>query len=304
MNENKASLTALISAFGRAFHSLNESPKIFDDFLARNMFSDDEYAFFSQSMAQLLSFSNPERAALCEDQKAAIAQVLRGQSGSITLSRARYTEGNLKDAVKEGILQYVILGAGMDTFAFRHPELMELLEVFELDHPATQASKKERIEKQGWCYPEKLHFVPVDFSNESMAETLKASAYDSEKSGFFSWLGVTYYLSRKAIFDTLKSIADISPKGSTIIFDYLHSDAFIPEKAAEKVKLMQKLVGNAGEPMKTGFEPSRLAGELEELGLRLKENLSPSEIEERYFSGRTDGYHAFPQIYFAKAEVI
>jgi O-methyltransferase involved in polyketide biosynthesis len=143
----------------------------------------------------------------------------------------------------------------------------------------------------------------VDFTKESLVTALKRSTYDLQTLSFFSWLGVTYYLTCDMVFDTLRSIADIAPAGSTIIFDYLDTDAFVPERAAKRVQRMQEIVRRAGEPMKTGFDPSTLAADLASIGLRLHENLGPSAIEERYFQGRTDGYHAFEHVHFAWAVV-
>jgi methyltransferase (TIGR00027 family) len=303
MEENRVSLTAMISAYARAYHARNDNPRIFDDFLACHMLTEEEYASLGRNLAQALPFFAPEHAAACPDQETALAMVMRAQSAPITISRARYTEDSLETAIQEGVQQYVILGAGLDTFAFRRPELLRRLQVFEVDHPATHAFKRHRLAALGWEHPAELHFVPVDFTKESLATALGNTSYDPGKSSFFSWLGVTYYLNCNVVFDTLRSIAAIAPAGSSIIFDYLDTDAFVPEKAAVRVQRMQQAVRMSGEPMKTGFDPSILAAELARIGLRLHENLSPADIEERYFQGRTDGYHAFEHVNFAWAVV-
>lgn len=303
MQDSQVSFTALISAFTRAYHAMHDSPKIFDDFLACRFFTDEEFTKIGRNMAEALKFFDPERAALCPDQATALGWTLRAQSTPITLSRARYAEDILETAVRQGVRQYVILGAGMDTFAFRRPDMLEQLQVFELDHPATQAFKRRRLAELGWEQPANLHFVPVDFTKESLAAALKGSSYDPKTLSFFSWLGVTYYLPRETAFDTLQTIADTAPAGSTVIFDYLDAEAFIPERAAKRVQLMQEAARRSGEQMKTGFEPSTLAAYLASAGLRLHENLSPSDIEERYFHGRTDGYRAFQHVHFAWAVV-
>jgi methyltransferase (TIGR00027 family) len=176
---------------------------------------------------------------------------------------------------------------------------MKQLQVFEVDHPATQALKRQRLVALSREFPAQLHFVPVDFTEESLAAALKHSAYDPQKSSFFSWLGVTYYLPRDAVFATLRSISEVAPAGSAFIFDYFDLDAFAPEKAAKRMQRMQAIVRSAGEPIKTGFDSSTLAADLASLGLRLHENLSPSDIEGRYFQERTDGYHAFEHTHFA-----
>src|SRR5262249_55781148 len=128
----------------------------------------------------------------------------------------------------QGVHQYVILGAGLDTFAFRRPNLAAKLQVYEVDHPVTQALKRERIAVPGWDIPPHLHFVPIDFTKESLSEALQCSPYDPAKLTFLSWLGVTYYLTREAIFSTLKDITTIAPTDSTLVFDYMDADSFIP----------------------------------------------------------------------------
>lgn len=300
MEPNKASITALISAFARAYHAKYDTPKIFDDFLAHEMLTEEEFTSIRRNLADAIKLFDPERAASCPDQESALAFVMRAQSTPITISRARYTEDSLEAAITQGAQQYVILGAGMDTFAFRRREMVKVLEV---DHPATQALKRHRLAQLGWELPEQLHLVPVDFTKESLAKALQNPAYDQRAVSFFSWLGVTYYLTRDVVFDTLRSIADIAPAGSSIIFDYLDTDAFVPERAAARVQRMQAAVRMAGEPMKTGFDPSTLAADLASVGLRLRENLSPSDIGGRYFDGRTDGYRAFEHVHFAWAVV-
>ncbi len=102
---------------------------------------------------------------------------------------------------------------------------------------------------------------------------------------------------------TLRAIAGLAPSGSPVVFDYFEADAFVPERAGQVIQRVQELVRNVGEPMKMGFEPSTLSADLNRMGLKLTEDLGPEEIQERYFSGRTDEYHAFEQVHFAKAVV-
>lgn len=307
MNENQVSHTALLMAYVRGYHAMHGVPKIFDDYLAYSFLKKEERALFDQQLTppvQFIESVDPASAASCHDQASRLAWSMRSNpSTSLTISRSRYTENALEEAVKHGVQQNVILGAGMDTFAFRHPDMLEQLRMFELDHPATQAFKRHRLAELGWEPPANLHFIPVDFSKESLSATLTRSHYDLQTLSFFSWLGVTYYLHRDVVFDMLRSIADISPAGSTIIFDYLDTDAFVPEKAALRVQGMLKVARQLGTPMETGFDPSTLAADLANLGLRLQENLSPSDIQERYFQGRTDGYFACEHVHFARAKV-
>jgi methyltransferase (TIGR00027 family) len=303
MEENKASMTAVLTAYARAYHATHDHPKIFDDYLANELFTEAERAYFGKGLASSLAFFDPELAAASPDEATTLAWYMRLQGGPVTLSRSRYTEDCLAAAVRRGVRQYVILGAGLETFVFRQPELMKQLHVFEVDHPATQAYKQNRLAELGWSVPPNLHFVPVDFSSESLAAALHRSAYDPGKAAFCSWLGVTYYLTREAVLDTWRALASLAPAGSAIIFDYLEADAFVPGRAAHRVLKMQEIVRNVGEPMKAGFDPAALAADLAQAGLRLEENLSPADIQARYFSGRTDGYRAFEQMHFARAGV-
>lgn len=304
MEENQFSRTALATAYIRAYHAVHDSPKIFDDFLAYHLITDKIRAIIEQQLARSLQLYDPERATLCPDQATALAWMMQGWAvPPITLGRARYAEDNLEKVVRHGVQQYVILGAGLDTFAFRHPEMIGQIQVFEVDHPATQVFKRRRLAELGWEHPAQLHFVPVDFMQESLATALTRSSYDQMAPSFFSWLGVTMYLSREAVFATLRDIADIAPAGSTVIFDYMDTDAFVPERAAKRVQVMLEGVRRLGEPMKAGFDPSTLAVDLARLGLRLHEDLSPPDIDGRYFQGRTDGYHACEHVHFAWAVV-
>ncbi len=199
----------------------------------------------------------------------------------------------------------MILGAGMDTFAFRRPDMLEKLQVFEVDHPATQAFKRSRLSELCWEQPANLHFVPVDFTKESLAAALTRSSYNPQALSFFSWLGVTIYLPREAVFATLRAIADTAPAGSPVIFDYMDTDAFVPGRAAKYVQVMLKRNQRLGEPvMNAGFDPSTLAVDLARLGLRLHESLSPTDIDGFFFQGRTDGYHAREHMHYAQAVVV
>jgi methyltransferase (TIGR00027 family) len=303
MKENQVSRTALLMAYVRGYHAMHGSLKIFEDNLSQYLLKEEERAIFEQQFTppiQLIESIDPVNAALCHDQAARLEWALRViPSASHSLSRSRYTEDALKDAIGQGVRQYVILGAGMDTFAFRHPEMLEQLQVFEVDHPATQEFKRHRLAELGWKPPKNLHFVPVDFTKGSLTEELSRSSYDPDTLSFFSWLGVTYYLPPEAVFATLGSFADAAPAGSSIIFDYMDTDAFVPGKAAKRIQVSIEKCREWGEPLITGFDPSMLAENLGRRGLRLHENLSPSDIQELYFRERTDGYYAVEHVHFA-----
>ncbi len=304
MEDRKTRGAAALLTYFRAWHAAHDATKIFDDFLAYSLLTEQERDFFDRQFATAVEIIDPERAVLCPDRESALAWFMRAIAPlSLATSRARYTEDILARAIGEGVSQYVILGAGLDTFGFRCPELAIKLRVFEVDHPGTQAMKLHRLAEAGLERPDQLHFVPHDFTRENLAAALEHSSFDPQAKSFFSWLGVTYYLPRQAVSDTLRSIAAIAPRGSTVIFDYLDTDAFDSGRAAKRVKIGMKYMQSIGEPMITSFYPSTLATDLDLLGLRLLENLSPEEIEDRYFRERTDGYHAYEHMHFARAVV-
>lgn len=303
MQERQAGITALITAYARAYHATHDSPKIFDDFVADQMYTPEEHILFDQSLAGNLKDIDPELARSHPDQATALGRVMQLHYAPVTLSRSRYTEDCLAQALKQGVQQYVILGAGFDTFAFRRPELAGQLEIFEVDHPVTQAQKRQRIAYAGWDLPAHLHFVPIDFTQESLPDALRRSAYDAQKTSFFSWLGVTFYLTGEVVFDTLRAISGMAARGSTLVFDYMDADAFIPEKAGKRIQYMQKNAAMVGEPMKGGFDAQALAAKLAGVGFHLEEDLGPADIEGRYFQDRRDQYHAFEHVHFARAAV-
>ncbi len=182
--------------------------------------------------------------------------------------------------------------------------MMAKLEVFEVDHPATQEFKLQRLAELEWEQPAKLHFIPIDFTKESLVTALiSSSSYDPKVKTFFNWLGVTPYLTQEEVFTIFCSIIEIAPAGSIIVFDYLDTDAFIPEKSSPQMQHKLEFLRNIGEPMITGFNPPTLAEELASFGFSLQENLSPEDIEERYFQGRKDEYHAYEHGHFASAVV-
>jgi methyltransferase (TIGR00027 family) len=305
MQVDQVSKTAMGTAFMRAYHAAWDHPKIFDDFLAHRLLTEEEHRASEERHLMAFQLFDPARAESCPDRASALACWMQTSAPPpIVLSRARYAEDHLEAAVRrQEVQQYVILGAGLDTFAWRRPPWLARLPVFEVDHPATQAYKRRRLREMGLEEPAQLHFLPVDFSRDNLAGALRRSAYDPQAPSFFSWLGVTYYLSRADLFATLGAIAEVAPAGSAVIFDYLDAEALIPGKASRRVQYMMEILQRVGEPMITGLDPATLAADLAPLGLRLQENLGPDEIQRRFFAGRPDGYHACEQTYFAAAVV-
>lgn len=204
------------------------------------------------------------------------------------VARSRFAEDTLTRAVERGVTQFVVLGAGLDTFAYRNPFDAARLRVFEVDYPATQAWKKESLQSAKIPLPESLTFVPVDFESSSLADGLAASGFDLSQATFFSWLGVTMYLKPEAMDRTLAFIASL-PKASGVVFDYA-----VPRESLNWIgrfvfDRMATRVAAAGEPFRLFFEPHALAARLRQFGFNEVEDAGAGELNARYFQGRKDG---------------
>lgn len=211
------------------------------------------------------------------DEQELLRQLVNTHIAPSSLCRAAYTERALKAAVHTGVQQYVILGAGLDTFAFRERKFLSEHPVFEVDHPATQADKAARIARAGWTIPGNLTFVPVDFARDNLAECLLANGFEPSVRSFFSWLGVTYYLPAEAINNTLASLSALCLEDSALVFDYPDEGFFT---AAER--RVQNTIGMAkagGEPMQSAFSYAELERMLERNGFRICELLTPADIQ-------------------------
>ena len=213
--------------------------------------------------------------------------VYRPVSPAIAL-RSRYTEDQLVEAVEAGTEQYVILGAGYDTFALRRTDLADKVRVFEVDHPATQEVKRQRILKAKGSIPDNLTFVPVDFEVDRLDEELEKAGFDSQRPAFYSWLGVTYYLTSEAIWDTLERVAEKSAPGSRIVFDFKIAKPMMSAEWRELCEKMEGFVARRGEPMLTDFTPHSLSEMMARHGYTEVEMMPPEEQKRRYLGDRTD----------------
>ncbi len=200
--------------------------------------------------------------------------------------RSRFAEDELANSVGSGITQYVVLGAGLDTFACRNPYTG--LRVFEVDHPATQQWKREQLQAAGIAIPSYAVFVPIDFERETLGDALERSGFRMDHPAFFSWLGVVPYLSERAFEDTLNFIAAM-PKPSGVVFDYGVARSALSWRERLVLDALAARVAAAGEPFRLFFEPEQLAAQLRRSGFNHIEDLGSAEINRRYFSGRADG---------------
>jgi methyltransferase (TIGR00027 family) len=220
--------------------------------------------------------------------------LMRSRSYANVITRTRYAEDALKAAVSKGVRQYVLIGAGFDSFSLRRPAFATNLQIFEIDFPATQRLKLERIDACGMALPDRVHFIEADLSVESVAEALARSSFETTRLTFFSWLGVTMYLTREANLATLRSIASCSPAGSEVVFTYL--DARLFQAQSDSFRELQQRVAAMGEPFLSGFNPAELAANLATCGLDLVEDLNGSEAAARYDRG---GEHDLGQSLFS-----
>ncbi|MDN9008971.1 class I SAM-dependent methyltransferase [Brevibacillus laterosporus] len=301
MKKGESSLTALISAFGRAYHSQFDTPKIFNDYIAKDLISQKECNDIKENMVQGIHFFNKDIAQkFRENTEEILKWITQVQLSPTPLARAAYCEKVLLHEVMLGLKQYVILGAGFDTFSFRHPELEDSLEIFEIDHPVTQEFKKKRLDESNLKILNNLHFVSVDFTKKFSYQKLINEGFDNKKT-FFSLLGVTYYLTKEEFSDLIAHLFTKVPSGSSIVFDYADENLFKEKGISNRVENMVKLASASGEPMKSCFSYFEMEKILEESGLLIYEHLSPAKINELYFENRDDYLSAFETIHYLHA---
>jgi methyltransferase (TIGR00027 family) len=263
MQPGQPSRTALGAAAHRAVHQVLERGYIFADPLAVRILGVDAEAAVRDAQ------SDPSKRRL----RLFIAV------------RTRFAEDALTAAVARGVRQLVVLGAGLDTYAYRSA-LGEGIRVFEVDYPATQAWKRQRLAEADIPVPRALTFAPVDFERETLPDGLAAVGFDPAQQTFFTWLGVVPYLTEQAVFSTLGFIAGL-PGGAHVVFDY--SNPLVPgpdqdEQAAREA--LAARVAAVGEAFKSYFETDALHSNLTALGFRSIEDLGPALIRQRYFAGR------------------
>lgn len=267
------SMTALVSAFARAYHAAQKETKIFDDPLARQLLSDEESRAIAQNMADGIAFFSP---GFCGTQAEALRRIMDCHLSPTPLGRAAFAERALHTAVRCGARQYLILGAGFDTFAYRQPDWAQPLEIFELDQPAMSADKRRRLECAELPIPDNVHLLSADLSDSDWTAALTGHpAFDRRRITLCSALGLVYYLPKSAFAQLLSALAGILPQGSGIVFDY-------PDRGRDGVQTA--LAGGAGEPMQASYSYPELEALLAEHGFLIYEHLTPQEITAQYFA--------------------
>jgi methyltransferase (TIGR00027 family) len=268
METGRASRTALRVAIRRAAHQVVDRPLVLDDPIAVRLLGPG----FDRDMERAMH---------------KVARDFR----LFMAARSRYAEDRLAAAVAERARQYVILGAGLDTFAYRNP--FPQLQVFEVDFPATQQWKRELLAEAAIPIPTNLTFVPLDFEHKTLAEGLAEAGFDLSAPAFFGWLGVVPYLTLEAFRATLATIGRL-PASTAVSFDY----AFPPETLSPKRRLvfdtLARRVEAAGEPFQLFFAPDELERELRAAGFSRVEQTDTERMNELYFKDRADGLKLSP----------
>src|SRR5579872_4195653 len=282
MRTGRPSRTAQRVALRRAAHQLLDSPLVFADPMAIRIVGAADGRLLAADPSHL--------------DQTAFDRGLR----AFAAARSRLVEDRLADAVRAGVTQFVVLGAGLDTFPYRNP--YSGLRVFEVDHPDTQAWKRARLEEAGIPAPASVTYVPVDFAAADWFDALRASGFFDTRPAGFSWLGVVTYLTLDAVLATLRRIASL-PAGTFVVFDYGISRDLLTERQRAVLDAAAARVTAIGEPFVTFFRPRELEAALRAAGFTSVEQWGPDELNARYFAGRTDGLRAGGLAWLACAAV-
>jgi methyltransferase (TIGR00027 family) len=262
------SRTAVLTAAARALHLEEPPPWVLEDRLALALAGDDGRLLAERLRTELTP------------------QALLGFARWCCV-RARLPEDTLERALADCVRQYVILGAGLDSFAYRRADLLDRLRVFEVDHPASQAWKRHRLDELGIARPANLVFAPVDFERQTLRAGLEAAGFDFGAPAVFSWIGVTMYLTLEAIEATLATVA-ACPAGSRIVLTYNRPGSALTGMGLETQTVLARIAGEMGEPIISRFEPNEIDRLLRGLGFDQIEDFGPDEAVRTYFAGRDD----------------
>jgi methyltransferase (TIGR00027 family) len=259
--------TAVRVALWRALHVLADAaPHVFADEIGLALAQPDPDW---QKRPDMSAFTRPFRASI--------------------VARARFVEDLLAEQAARGVAQYVILGAGLDTFAQRRPELASRLHIFEVDQPGPQVWKRQRLVELGFNVPSFLHLVPVDFERgDAWLERLTASGFDTEQPAFVASTGVSMYLTKDAIAATLRQVAALAP-GSTLVMSFMLPIELADPDIRPGIEAAAKGARASGTPFVSFFKPEEMLTLAREAGFPNVRHVSAASLAERYFAGRTDG---------------
>jgi methyltransferase (TIGR00027 family) len=270
MHENRTvgpDNTAVRTALWRALHvKADPPPYVFEDVVGLKLVAPDKDWWNRPDMS---AFTQPFRASI--------------------LARARFIEDLVAEKIAHGISQYVLLGAGLDTFAQRKPELASQLQIFELDQSGPQEWKRQRLIDVGFGVPPYLKLVPVDFeAGDDWKERLVASGFDTTQSSIVTSTGVSMYLTREAVTGTLRQVASLAA-GSTLVMSFLLPIEMLDPEIRFGVERAAEGARASGTPWISFFTPDQMLTLARDAGFKMVQHVSASDLAQRYFAGRTDG---------------
>lgn len=264
----KPSTSAMMVATLRAAHQLLDAPLILDDPLALRILGAEQEAALRANVERFTD---------------SLSTALR----TTLVIRSRLAEDSWRDAQQRGVMQHVILGAGLDTSAYRGSP-SAAVRVFEVDLPATQQWKRECLAAAGIAVPDTVHFAAIDFGTASLADGLAQAGFDHSAPACFTWLGVTPYLAPQDVAHTLNFIATCAP-GSSVVFDFVISPALLEPAERVAMEAISASLASGGEPWKSHFDPAGLETLLGGMGYSRIEHFGRDKLSQRYLSGRSDG---------------
>ncbi len=270
-SQHRPSKTAELVAAGRAVHNRYDQPVLLED----------RYAIeFCGAFWKAIVLFPPLKWLVMK-------VVLRGIAPVIPtiLVRAIYGEQQAEIAIRRGLTQYVIVGAGYDSFAMRRTDLTKSVIVFEVDQPATQDLKRRRMAKAGIAEPKEVRYIAADLNEVPLFDALIQNGFDPEKPAFFSWFGVTYYLPEKSIEELLQLMLHEAAPGSSIAFDYLAKLETTPEYVKDRYFKCKNFVAKRGEPWITAMDPNSLESDLLKAGFSQVDHVLPWELDNRFLAG-------------------
>jgi methyltransferase (TIGR00027 family) len=269
--DSAPSRTAMIAALARGWFRLEVTPPwVLDDVLA-------------------LVLIGPARQELREQLDLLLPGQVGREARAAVCARSRFAEDRLNTGV---FTQYVILGAGLDSFAWRRPDLLRSLRVFEVDHPASQAWKRERARDLALPLSDSHVFVPVDFEADPLQHALGAAGFDWAQPTMFSWTGVAPYLTRQAIESTLRTIT-ATAAGSEVVFSYRAEESVLDDVGREFVRIYTQIAASLGEPLQPGWSVIEIERLISRCGLEVVDHPTRADLQERYFADRTDGLRPY-----------
>ena len=261
------------AAVRRAVHVRYERPPVLDD--------DWAFRLIDRKSQMLVRFPPLYRKFLAPQQSRSNGLF------AMSISNLRLAEELVEQGLAAGTDQYLLLGAGLDSFGVRRSDLADRLRVFELDHPVPQGVKRDRILRARGSIPHNVELVPINFETTTIAEALASSTHDRDKPSSVSWLNTIAYLSVEATVESLRGLGEVSAPGSRLIFNYPPNARLAPEVRVALAAVSES-VAHKGEPFRATFDPDDMQRHVADAGFVVEQHLTETDLDARFFSGRTD----------------